>query len=67
MQLCRWKRSQRLQDMVTAGGGAVLLLACNNSQIHILRLADNREAVLQVCSRRERQQWKGFQSRKFVL
>lgn len=52
---------------MTAGGGAVLLLACNNSQIHILRLADNREAVLQVCSRRERQQWKGFQSRKFVL
>lgn len=46
--LQRWKRAQRIQDMVIAASGTILILACNNCQIHMLRLTDQRDSILHV-------------------
>ena len=36
-ELQRWKRSYRVQDMAVTHNGALLIVACSDRQIHILR------------------------------
>ncbi|KAF5827438.1 WD40-repeat-containing domain protein [Dunaliella salina] len=46
-ELQRWKRPYRVQDMAVTHNGALLIVACSDKQIHILRLSDGREVTLQ--------------------
>lgn len=36
-EIQRWKRTYRVQDMAVAHNGALIIIACSDKQIHILR------------------------------
>ncbi|KAG2424366.1 hypothetical protein HXX76_014575 [Chlamydomonas incerta] len=45
-ELQRWKRPYRVQDLAVTRDGGVLVMASSDRRVHLLRLADLREAAL---------------------
>ncbi|GAX81284.1 hypothetical protein CEUSTIGMA_g8716.t1 [Chlamydomonas eustigma] len=46
-ELQRWKRMYRIQDMAVSPDGAFVFIASNDRQLHVLRLSDQREIMIQ--------------------
>ncbi|MEW5311837.1 MAG: hypothetical protein WDW38_003522 [Sanguina aurantia] len=49
-ELNRWKRPYRIQDMAVSHNGALLVVACSDRQVHLLRMSDQKEVSLQETS-----------------